>query len=335
MMMGSTATKRSLIALAVVIAVIVTVLIGYYRTSASSSSGGDASHLSIAYSADGGEVHATSLPAAASSASAGGAANAPVTADGKVASDAGGADVLSNVNIGSTAVIKVADLTLAAPNVMAAANSAISLATSVGGGVSADVRTAAIPDHPETATAELTLKVPPEQLDSTLNKIDGLGTERSRQTSSQDVTGQVADVNSRVSSAQASIARLQTLFARAGSVTDVVALENQLSQRQADLESLQAQQRALSSQTTFATITLHVISNDADATAMPKPKHHDNGFIAGLKSGWHSFTQALGWGLAGVGTILPFALLALLVLWIARVVRRRMTPPTAPTAPTD
>lgn len=275
--------------------------------------------------------HTASSSSAASSAAASGAALAPIA--GNDAKSAASPDsATSNLNLGSTAQVKIASLTVAVKDVNAAANSAISAATGTGGGVANDQRTAATPDDPSSASAQLTLKVPPDQLEPTLTRLDTLGTERSRTSNSKDVTGQVADVNSRVASAQASIAELQTLFNKATAVGDIVAIESQLSQRESDLESLQAQQRALSAQTSFATITLSLVTLNAPV-APPKKVDHA-GFGGGLSSGWHAFTKALGWGLTGVGAVLPFVILLALIGWGVIAIRRRIKPASLPTTPT-
>jgi hypothetical protein len=272
----------------------------------------------------GGEAYsAASSAGAATSAAAAPAAAAPIAGDQNAAAQK--AAQSSSLNLGSTAQIKTADMTIAAKNVNAAATSAIQFATGAGGGVSADVRTAATSDDPSSGSAELTLKVLPDQLESTLARLAGLGTERSRQSSSQDVTGQVADVTSRVTSAQASIARLQVLFSRASAVGDIVAIEGQLAQREADLEALQAQQRALTAQTSFATIALRIVALTAPIT---KTKPADrSGFVGGLSNGWHAFTKAVGWGLTGIGAVLPFAIVLALLGGAALWWRRRHSRP--------
>jgi Domain of unknown function (DUF4349) len=302
------ATRRRLTLIAALIAAAVAsvVLVGCSKDSGKASSGASSAAGGVADFAG-----PAKAPAAASSSAASASAAAPN-------------DTVSNLNLGSTAQIKTAQLTLAARDVAAAATAAIQVATGAGGGVSADVRSAATAGDPSSGSAQLTLKVPPDQLEVTLTRLDALGTERERQTSSQDVTGQVADVTSRVASAQSSIAQLQALFSRATAVGDVVAIEAQLSQREADLEALQAQQRALSAQTSFATITMSIVALGAPvATVKPADR---GGFVGGLEDGWHAFTRALGWGLTGIGAVLPFAILIALLAWAALAIRRRLRP---------
>ena len=59
--------------------------------------------------------------------------------------------------------------------------------------------------------------------------------------------------------ARASLARVRVLMDKAATIADVVALEGELSRRQADLESLQAQQRVLADQTAQATVTVRLV----------------------------------------------------------------------------
>jgi hypothetical protein len=202
------------------------------------------------------------------------------------------------------------------------ADRADAIAVAAGGSVFADDRTAG----PQPA-ARLVLKVPPARLAPVLAELAGLGVEQSRQLSTVDVTSKVADVTARLASARASVARLQALFGQAVKVSDVIAIEGELATRQADLESLEAQQRALAAQTTYATITL-ALSTPAAAGA-PAPRR---GFLGGLVAGWRHFVAAAQAVATAIGAAVPFvALLAVLVapLWVLR--RRRMSHPRAAT----
>ena len=77
------------------------------------------------------------------------------------------------------------------------------------------------------------------------------------------MTQQVADVTSRVASAQAAIAQLRALLRQAGSVSALLDVQEQINSQESDLEALQAQQRALARATTFATVSLLLVSHHA------------------------------------------------------------------------
>jgi Domain of unknown function (DUF4349) len=72
-----------------------------------------------------------------------------------------------------------------------------------------------------------------------------LGTQLSLRQQAQDVTEQVADLNSQVTSYEAAIAQLRALLTHAGSVGDLLSVQNQINVEESSLESMQAQ-RALS-----------------------------------------------------------------------------------------
>ena len=186
------------------------------------------------------------------------------------------------------------------------------------------------------SSMSLTLRVPAEQYDAVVDKLAALGELTNRTETSQDVTAQVADVTSRVESMTASVARVRALLASATDISDVISIESELAVREANLESLQQQQAALSGQVALSTIsmTLTAVTTDAAGT---EPVPQDSGFIAGLNSGWAALLGFLG-GLAGVlGVLLPFlpviALAGLLIWWLIRRARRSRSGPADPATP--
>lgn len=182
----------------------------------------------------------------------------------------------------------------------------------------------------EAVHSRLVLRVPVEDFEETVTKITDFGVRYTLETSVEDVTAEVADINSRVRSAEDSIAQLRRLFTAATKLGDIIALENELSQRQADLEALQAQQRALADLTTMSTITVTV----RQTSDPPPPAEEDRagGFIAGLKSGWDAmvgFLRALSHGL---GLALPLGTLLALIAVGGYLLLRRFTPRLRPHA---
>lgn len=110
----------------------------------------------------------------------------------------------------------------------------------------------------------------------------------------------------------------------------MIRLESELSQRQADLEALEAQRSYYADQTTLGTIQLTLLSPDAPVV---EPDDDESGFLAGLSTGWRALVSTLT-GLATVlGAVLPFAVLLLLVglpvwLLVRALFRRRPRPAT-------
>jgi hypothetical protein len=135
-------------------------------------------------------------------------------------------------------------------DVSAQAGRAVRIVTAAGGDVLADQRSGS----GNQAVADLTLEVPPDALETDLDRLAALGDQVDRTTSTDDVTQQVVDVASRLISLRASLSRVRTLYARANTIADVIRLESELTSRQADLERLETQQHDLARQTARATL---------------------------------------------------------------------------------
>jgi hypothetical protein len=153
--------------------------------------------------------------------------------------------------------------------------------------------------------ASMTLRVPPTHFASTLNSLGRLGKELHRTRSATDVTTEMADTGSRVRSQQRSINRLRSLLDEADTIGEVVQVESELAQREADLESLQAQLARLEDVTDMATIEVALIARDAPA---PPQDDEELGFVSGLKGGWDAFVGIVVVALTVLGALVPFAI---------------------------
>jgi Domain of unknown function (DUF4349) len=275
-----------------------------------------------------------------SSGTAGGqAVKAAAPAGPAVAAPAGGEAGVSGA--GTTArlapassIIYTAELTVRAASVSSAATRAAQIAQSAGGYVSSETASAD-PGHPSRATASVQLKIPVTSYPATLSQLAGrLGSQLSLRQQAQDVTQQVADVTSQVTSDEAAIAQLRALLSHAGSVGDLLSVQNQINAEESSLEQMQAQQRALGHETSYATVTLTILGPAA------KPAMHAKtppSLAGGLRAGWHALRITASWTLAFLGVVAPFA--AVLVVagfgiyrgrrWL---IRRRGTPPAAASA---
>ena len=191
------------------------------------------------------------------------------------------------------------------------------------------------PDHPSEATASVQVKIPVASYPAALGQLSRrLGTQLALQQQAQDVTQQVADVTSQVTSGQAAIAQLRALLSHAGSVGDLLSVQNQINQEESSLESLQAQQRALSRETTYATVTLTILGPMAKPAAH-RPKAPPS-LSGGLGAGWHALKVSLSWTLAFLGAIAPFAIVLAVAGYLVYRGRRRLTrrrPAAGPTSP--
>jgi hypothetical protein len=171
--------------------------------------------------------------------------------------------------------------------------------------------------------ATLTLRIPADRFDKALGELSGLGNVISRDQSAEDVTEQVVDLNSRITTQRASVDRVRALLARAATVEEIVRIEGELTSREADLESLEQRQQALSGQVAMSTVTIRV--SRTDAVPAP-PRAESSGFLAGLSDGWGAFLDAGAGTLRVLGAMLPFLLaLGVPAALVLRWWRRRRT----------
>ena len=193
-------------------------------------------------------------------------------------------------------------------------------------------------DEGRIERSTLVIRVPVAQFSAAMDALENLGKMETSSSKSRDVTTEVIDVNERVETIQNSLDRLQKFQSQSDSIDDLIRFEDQITERESELSSLEAQQDYLTDQTSFSTITLYL--STPENYVEPPDALDDAGFVAGLKGGWNALRDAVVVGLTVVGAVLPFAIALALVgvpLWLfVRAARRRnrLEPPTPqPAAP--
>ncbi|NEB75222.1 DUF4349 domain-containing protein [Streptomyces sp. SID14478] len=229
-------------------------------------------------------------------------------------------------------IIRTADLSLRVEDVPDALDNARSVAEEAGGMVGSETTDRDGHGHERS---RLTLRVPQESYDDVLDRLSGAGRLLARKENAEDVTDQVVDVDSRIASQRASVARVRELMDRATKLSDVVTLEGEVSNRESELEALLARQASLKDRTTLATISLKLSEAPSKAAA---DEDDDPGFLDALSGGWGAFVTFLKWVAMVLAAVLPFAAVAalLVVAWLRlvrpRLARRDTRPEPVPTA---
>lgn len=234
-----------------------------------------------------------------------------------------GGDLESQASDGDRSVITTGYLYLTVEAPAEAATEAVSIVEAAGGRV--DGRQEFAPRSYGATTdsggAELVLRIPADRLTATLDDLKALGEVEELQLSSSDVTREVQDIDARVTALSSSITRLLALQDAAATVEDLIALESAISERQAELESLEAQQRYYADQVGLSTLTLSLGSPEV------APVDEPDTFLSGLLTGWQALVAFVSGLLVVIGVLLPwlvmFGVIGLVVLLIVRVIVRR------------
>jgi hypothetical protein len=230
-------------------------------------------------------------------------------------------------------IITTASATVVVDDVSAAAREVGATAESVGGYVESmsvgqsgqvyPVDPAVVSDtypYPSPDGAWITVRVPADQLTDVIAELSDLGEVTASSINRQDVTEQTIDLQARIDAAQASVDRLTELMAQAGDLSDLIAAEAALSERQATLESYQQQLKSLEGQVDMSTLTVTL-------TPVVEPVEADPaGFTDGLVAGWNGLVATLNGIVIALGFLIPWiavAAVAALIGWgIVRLVRR-------------
>ena len=158
-------------------------------------------------------------------------------------------------------IIKTGDVVVEAADVRATTDDIIDTIFDNGGAIwGQETRTEPTP------RAVLTIRVPPidfDRLIAAITRVPGVGVV-SENTTSDDVTEVVVDLDARISAAESSVARVQQLLDDASDLNTIFQLEEELATRQADLERLLGQRKTIGDQVALSTITLTIIEHDPD-----------------------------------------------------------------------
>ena len=181
--------------------------------------------------------------------------------------------------------------------------------------------------------SRLVVRVPANAFATTLLALEKAAELRSSKLTTDDVTGQVIDTDARVRAQQGSLRRVEQLLAEADTLKDIIWIESQLTQRQAELDSLKSQQAHLADQTSESTITID-IERPYSPPEEEDPVDEDAGFLVGLKGGLAALAGAATVIATIVGALLPFAVVGAALgipvwLLVRRTRRRRVQAPAS------
>lgn len=217
-----------------------------------------------------------------------------------------------------------ADMSVRVENVSKAADQLNSMATTAGGFISSEKRSIG----EDESQATITVRIPSKQYAGIMEKISKeLGRELSRGSNVEDVTEAIVDLDTRIAAQKASVESVRRMFERATTLQDVVLLEKELNQRQADLATLEAKKKRLDDLVALSTITVTLVG--PNTTIEPEPEEQDT-FLTGLKNGWNALVEAMRLASVVFGYILPFLVIAgiplLVLIWLLRIRGRGVQP---------
>ena len=165
------------------------------------------------------------------------------------------------------------------------------------------------------------LRVPADQYRSFLTAAENAASRTSLSESTEDVTADYVDVEARPNSLEGQRQRLEELRAQAGNLEDLLAIENQLTQVQYQIESYTGQKRVLDDQITYSTVNVYL---DEVKVLSPTSTSFGSRIARAFTDGWRGFGHGLqDLAIALVGGLPWLLVLALAVAGGVALYRRR------------
>jgi hypothetical protein len=220
----------------------------------------------------------------------------------------------------SRMVIKTASLSLRVRDVDSAFSKAVQLTEGSGGYVQASTRSAEDGD-----SAELTLRVPPDQFLPLIKSLDSLGTEETKSIGGQDVTEEYYDLDAELTNKQEVRARLFQLLDRAAKVSDAIQVEEQLERVGADVNRIKGRMKYLTAMVGLSTVTLSIHSE-----ARPSAEEFLNwGMVGhGFVTAARILVQVFFFILQALVVLIPLGAVGGGVAWaVVAIVRKRRRAP--------
>ena len=138
------------------------------------------------------------------------------------------------------------------------------------------------------ASATLDVRIPAAVWDRTLTDLRAIGTILDQEIGSEEVTGQVIDLDARVANLRATEAALQAIMAKATKIQDILDVQTQLTDTRGEIEQLTAKSAGLRDRASFGSLTIQLSVPSPAPTPAPvasKPPLWDPGRDVELASG--------------------------------------------------
>jgi hypothetical protein len=167
---------------------------------------------------------------------------------------------------------------------------------------------------------EISLRVAPGNLDRLFDALNQLATIVEHTTESADKTAEVVDTDAKLKNKTEFRDRLRGMLAKSpGGVKEIIEVERELANVQAEIDSLSTTQKSLQNQTQKIAVQI---------AFMPKPSVTRTGALAPIANAWEDsgyvIAQSIGSLLTFIVAVIPWLVLIIPAIWIIlRLFRRR------------
>lgn len=181
-------------------------------------------------------------------------------------------------------------------------------------------------DDPDLVSGQVTIRVPVRSFEDLLTSVGESGRIVDRDVTSQDVTAEFTDLESRRRHLQAQERFYLGLLETAQTVPDAIAVQQQLDGVQGQIEEITGRLNLLGDRTSFSTLTVRIREQGvAVAEAEPVLEEEPGGLTPYLREAVDVFVATVGAIIVVATFLAPLLVLALLGTLVWRAVRPRRT----------
>jgi len=180
-----------------------------------------------------------------------------------------------------------------------------------------DAQTSPTNPNEQIRSGVISFMVPAAKFDDTIDQLSKLGKVQNEHISGNDVSAQYVDLHARLGNMEAQRNAMLALLGRAQTVSDIIAVQNQLGQITQQIEQLKGQISYIEHNTTYSTVSVQLIEAGAPA---PTASRDSWGFASALSDAAHNFVTTINYIITGLGAIGPIVILLGLgyLLWRRR-----------------
>lgn len=219
-------------------------------------------------------------------------------------------------------IVRTGSISIEVPKIDPAMLAVRTAITGMGGYISDSDRS----NSGDEDTASVTYRVPVDRWQDAVDAVEKIASKvDSAKSNAVEVTGQVLDLGARIDNLQATEHALQAIMSQATRITDILAVESQLSDVQGQIEQLTTQQAHLKDQAALATLSVLFALPPTEAVVQASRGWDPGAQLDQASAALLSLGQALA--SAGIWLVIvgiPVAILVLIVGGVAWLVVRRV-----------
>lgn len=172
-----------------------------------------------------------------------------------------------------------------------------------------------------TRNADMSIRIPKDQLDSFLDTISGITNVVSRSENVEDITLSYVDLKSHKEALEVEQARLLELLEKAESIEDIIVIEERLSNVRYQIGSMESQLRTYDNKVDYSTVYLNInevqeLTPVSEETAWERISF---GFVNNIKNIAKGFVEMGIWILINIPYIFIWVVVITIIILLARL----------------